>query len=1386
MSKSKKLLIAVLSVVLGIAVVAGAVIAIIVNKTDKTEFSFNENLTAEYGVEYNPQIKVGKKVGLISVKVVSADGEPIVLGAEYAFTPNAFTEYTYTVETEKDGIGKTYYRVVSVFDRSAPQILSALEDKTAELGIYSAFEADAAEFEITDNYASMAKYIVRKTVEISKGDRVYSNEEGYKEFLLDETGVYAVKVSFTDLYGNTSYGEYKINAVDTTAPVIECFPENYAWAENGKIAVPHIAVKDFSEYNYTVKAYCGNAEREISNGRIQAETGERIVLKINAEDVHGNKSEEKISYVTALEKGKLYVGAHEGSEKLFSAKKGIIEFYAGVSLIGDDKSDGLEWKNFAYAFGDISEFAGIAVDVTNRSDCDGRITIAAKRNGKTIYIGAAALKTASEGKVKYVCDISRFALSNVDGWAFEIRSDGAVNLTINEISLVKEGELSALFALSGSETEIAEAADGLPAQGGGIRAAQKQNAEKTARTANEIDFEDEAFFNFANIIGGGLSRNENAKFVSQGNVSARAELSAKVKSGVVFANPLTVKNRANYVTADIYSESEGNIAIELLAGNTAYHSGTLKLVRGWNQIGFVAGGVNNDLQNKQITGIMISNGEKYGNRVYLDNVNFVQISAASDELIFSDVAERETERMLAFIVPNVIGCDLKLIDGISVTIGGGELEKIDCSIGEEVNPGDIAAGDYEISYTVTDVFGAVHEKTVALHVKPRALYGEIRLSDYRAGESFVLPDPVIGSETFTAAELENAEVRKYYKEKGGAEWIEAQGKIGFSKLTDIEIRYTVTLGEKKILLGAETFIHANGVHIDFEKYSGGDYLGWGRNYGGENDKYPSYVSTDWSHDGTHSVYLNANPNYINSSGIILGEQGEEYPSFELGLKADAVILWIYSEADRHTNSIWIDNYDWKWATGELNIKKGEHRYVIPLSREIERIKRITFETNKLESFYFDSISFVRLAEIDFPDIDGREYYRSVEVQKPALKNASELAFTKAEIAAAKYTVTAGGTEYRFGADKIEIELAPGEYKVTFCVEIAGIRFTAEKSIRVRAVNCTFIAPRTAYESGKAYEIELPSANEEGIIFEAFVRKAGAEDWQKLPIKDGAAELILSASGNYELKIRAAHGEAYEEEIYPILVRSENTIADFEMEEDGTHHGARNLSSGNTTAAISSEWAYDGNYSVKMTTTYSADWAGIKFYDENDPAGALKFSKPVNAIGVRIYASRNLNDRQLEVLTSAGWVSAQAIDVKAGEGLYTFVLKKAVTEIKAISFYVESGKPMYVDTIRALTLNVSAPTIRETAYVNEEFSFAAPSLAELPENAELSVKYKIAGEESYTSAEQTNGKYVFRFDRAAMVEIVIEIVSPEYTKKFVYSVRVIEKAQDPSVGDIDWD
>ena len=94
MSKSKKLLIAVLSVVLGIAVVAGAVIAIIVNKTDKTEFSFNENLTAEYGVEYNPQIKVGKKVGLISVKVVSADGEPIDLGAEYAFRPNALTKKT--------------------------------------------------------------------------------------------------------------------------------------------------------------------------------------------------------------------------------------------------------------------------------------------------------------------------------------------------------------------------------------------------------------------------------------------------------------------------------------------------------------------------------------------------------------------------------------------------------------------------------------------------------------------------------------------------------------------------------------------------------------------------------------------------------------------------------------------------------------------------------------------------------------------------------------------------------------------------------------------------------------------------------------------------------------------------------------------------------------------------------------------------------------------------------------------------------------------------------------------------------------------------------------------------------------------------------------------
>ncbi len=1499
----------------------------------KFEFDFNDNLVAELNKEYDPKIETDKKTSIISVNVYDEDGKAIELSDDYAFTPENIGNYYYVIVVETDGTKMEYRKTVVVKDTVAPTVVSMpTVVKTIELGVYSGFAEDLAAIEVDDNNTAAVAHVTKKAVAVTIGGKTETSETGFNDFLFKTAGEGTVKVEIKDVAGNTTYVDYKVNVTDTTAPVINVLPLNYAWLdENGQVTVPNANAQDVSGCTVNVTVKKGTSNVAVTGGKFSANVGDVFNVTYKVTDGYLNTSEKTVA-LKVLKKGQLIDATDANVSALFSTVSGVLESVGVLSYIDSNQSDTIEWLNDAYAFGSVKEYSGIQMTVTNYEYADVTFLLAAKVGGEKQYVGSAIVpaRGATTTPTTFAIDLTKTGLDEIDGWTMEVKSganlhfdfnamqmttfadpyvtvtaveeyvkgspltyvvtqngneiyDGKVTLTcggvseeigLNEsYSFSKAGTYQAVFAFdlgnkvytitktltvadNGTAIEVGKIFGGkvgkeytVPTATAGVTlTAQVLAPDDTTVTLtnnkftpsqqgtytlnyqaagatlasyefyvegkNQIAFETADAFDVSKKFNGGMVETQSGAYATAGKAAAKATIGARDNAGILWTNPVTLTGAVNYVTLDVYANLAGNFKVGLVIGDSlkVYTSREVTLNVGANKVTFVLGSSLDDkLENATIKGIILYNQSQYNNIYYIDNIEFTEKNSANETELFKIENERIYAQADGVVgIPNIIVGDSKLIKSQTVKIMSGSSELMSVVAGTSVTLTSISAGQYDIVYTIVAAGSNVTYKAeITLIVGAQQLFGELQLGDYYVNTPVNLPAPILTSDCYGDDDLENASVKKYYRADGGLSWVEANTAFTFDSTGYVDVKYTITVGDSKLSLYDQIYIHSEGVHLDFETWSGGANMGFVKNYNSSG----AFVtmSEDWAYDGKYSARIGANFAYNDCAGIVY-RSPEEDP-IELGFEANAVVVWIYSEGERMENYFSVD-CEGKWIDGPLKIKKGAHKYVIPLyahggtgpnlsePRTVSSYKRITFEMWKGESFYIDNWSFVQIGDVEFPNVDGEQFnvVDGITFARPTAKNLSTLAFSAQEIAAAscEIQVTMGdSTEiYSYGtSESITLPLEKGSYKLTFVYKVGEYVFSSTQRITVRNFNIEFIEPRILFETGVAYRLDLAETPLENVTIKAYTRPFGAADWTELTIENGKANITLVGEGNYEIRFHATYGDYVEEEIYQVVIRAKNTVADFELNDDGTHvlnNGQVNERLGR----VSDEWSYDGKYSYYVDST-GDDFTWINFtdkYNKTTPERYLQLDQSYNTITMWINANRVMTNFYLEIMCynaegKAKWYTSSSTTVGKGVAQYVFTFDQSFDHLFTIGWkaHYVNYTDFYVDTIRLYNVEFNKPNVpTKPVAANESIVFDEVTAVAAGLDVSVTVKAKGASDNVYTTLTAENGKYSVSFAKGGVAEIVVEIKLGDAVITYVYNVTVLDENYDPETDDIPWE
>jgi hypothetical protein len=455
---------------------------------------------------------------------------------------------------------------------------------------------------------------------------------------------------------------------------------------------------------------------------------------------------------------------------------------------------------------------------------------------------------------------------------------------------------------------------------------------------------------------------------------------------------------------------------------------------------------------------------------------------------------------------------------------------------------------------------------------------------------------------------------------------------------------------------------------------------------------------------------------------------------------------------------------------------------------------------KNESFYIDNWSFIQIGDVEFPNVDGQQMnvVDGISFDRPVAASLNSLAFTEADMANGVYTLeleqNGETTVYNYGdKTKLDVDLEPGKYTVTFKYIVAGYEFSSTQKISVRNFNVEFIEPRVLYETGVAYQIDLPETDLEGAVKKAYARKEGTTEWMELTQENGKANITLVGEGNYEIKMQVTYQGLVEEEIYKVVIRAKNTIADFEINEDGTH--IINQGSIDKHGYITDEWSYDGKYSYYIDAK-GDDFTKVNFteeYNKKNPDRYLQFDQSYNTITMWINAQRAMSNFYIEILAynedgKAVWIASSKTSVALGVNQYVFTFNESFDNIFCVGWkahYVNYTK-FYVDTIRLYNVEIETPNVpSKTVTVGEDVAFEAPEVTANGLATSVTVKAKSEGEKTYTTVELVDGKYTVSFAKGGVAEIVVEIRVGGAVMKYVYNVTVLDERFDQGANDIPW-
>ena len=261
--------------------------------------------------------------------------------------------------------------------------------------------------------------------------------------------------------------------------------------------------------------------------------------------------------------------------------------------------------------------------------------------------------------------------------------------------------------------------------------------------------------------------------------------------------------------------------------------------------------------------------------------------------------------------------------------------------------------------------------------------------------------------------------------------------------------------------------------------------------------------------------------------------------------------------------------------------------------------------------------------------------------------------------------------YAFVGDEMSVVLEPGEYQVTYIVEINGISYKQTFDVNMRELNVNFIEPQYAYFTNVDYELQAPVVYDESVTIRMYYRKTGTLEWTELTRNGDVFNIRFTEFGKHEIKAEAVKGSLSDSAIYEVYVRTENTIFDFEKDNDGTYYGFGEEGWPIAEGYVSDKWSADGDNSFYVTAN-GQNWFGS--------AMVRDLGSYYNAISVTINSGRRLTGGYesngnglfwiVRYKTSSGAIremKSNQLIIEPGIGTYTFYFDDEFREISHIRF-----------------------------------------------------------------------------------------------------------------------
>lgn len=1341
-------------------------------KTDEKNwdigFSYDENVTATLNELYDPVIQVDNGT-ITSVVIKDYEGRTVDLVDSYKFVPDKYGEYTYTVTVENEKTERSFVFRVLVLDKNAPVIQTAPSDKNIEAGIYAGFADDLNELKFVDSNPKTSEYVTKKVISITYGEQSDVNEAGFTYYVFEKTGTYNIKIEVSNLAGYKSYTIYKITAVDTTAPEISVEAFSYARIANEKITIPVPTVHDYSSYTLSVKVNGTAAE---IGSEVPASDGQEFNIEYSATDANGNTATENT--VIKAVKSNVVLDNDERSLTLFSAENGNVSYNGGVEYYNGSAEDSLVYSIKASEC-NVEGYNALVLKLKNKTIAGGRMFVYALFGDSSTYLGQLNLNSVDNAFKDYTLYAGNINAKSINGLKFVTKNARNVNFVFDSVSVAK------LNNLQGVESGL-------------------------------INFENDSDFAFSKVYGGGFTKVTDESLVIEGNNSAKATLKAGFSAGVIFKNGIKINREANYFTAKILSNTESYVKVKLLIDNANYSSGQIflqNLSKGINEIGFFIDEDNltADFKDHILNGITICSEDKFDNAVIIDSISFERKTSIQAEDVFKSVENNyELTTADSLYVDNVIKGNEGVIDHISVGIYKDGALVAETAIGEIVDLKNYA-GEYEIKYKVYLLggFGDI-EKTLRLYVEADEFNFTVNFdSNWYLGKNIVLPEPKITSSKYSAEEVKNARVEKFYRVANAQSWKKIDGDLLFDENGYVEFKYIVTLGETKKQIVKKAFVRDSEMYFDFETYyvDGQKDIDEKSRLGKEQliNEWSDFGVTDaWAHDGNYSLGVLGRSDTSIINGFMYSSQKKVDGGF------DTVLLWAYSESDIRQVYICFDNKDGNWVKGYFDIKKGEHLYQIKLDKPLQSFFRMGFWSVQYLDYYVDSISLVKSADITYPKVGSQIFADdgNVTFKKPTINSVNPSVFpngVQSEVYKLRIADKNGRKRtYDFEGDELTIRLEAGEYQISYIVEINGISYTQTFDVNMRELDVNFVEPQYAYFTNVDYELQAPVVYDESVTIRMYYRKTGTLDWTELTRNGDVFNIRFTDFGKHEIKAEAVKGSLSDSAIYEVYVRTENTIFDFEKDNDGTYYGFGEEGWPIAEGYVSDKWSADGDNSFYVTAN-GQNWFGS--------AMVRDLGSYYNAISVTINSGRRLTGGYesngnglfwiVRYKTSSGAIremKSNQLIIEPGIGTYTFYFEDEFREISHIRFnddYITCTN-FYLDKVMAMNVELAA-NIEDLYYADQGIEIKAAQAVYANKTQELTAPidlrtelyYRVKGASEWIEVAENNGVFTIDAKNAGTYEINCKIYSDGVLRKEVTkSVSVIFKENDNSESDIKWE